>query len=135
VEGGKITNKKEDLEIWMKWDPASLKIEGLANLVWNGLLCSLKCQIMAKHVHYFMVYCFNYTVSVACVVGPKWTHYKIGNSSFAMYVSIFWTAKYERKSCLNWMVSLQVLPRAQLTFPSKSLFLRIHLNFQWQKSL
>jgi hypothetical protein len=40
-----------------------------------------------------------------------------------MYVSIFWTAKYERKSCLNWMVSLssgtiQVLPCSQLIFPS-----------------
>ncbi len=32
-----------------------------------------------------------------------------------MYVSIFWTAKYERKSCLNWIeVSIQVLPRSQL---------------------
>jgi hypothetical protein len=31
----------------------------------------LKCQIMAKHVHYLMVYCFNYTGSVACAVGPS----------------------------------------------------------------
>jgi hypothetical protein len=38
-----------------------------------------------------------------------------------MYVSIFQTAKYERKSCLNWVVSLRVLPRPQLIFPSKNL--------------
>ncbi len=52
-----------------------------------------------------------------------------------MYVSIFWTAKYERKSCVNWMVSLQALPRSQLIFPSKTWFFGIYLNFQQQKSL
>ncbi len=52
-----------------------------------------------------------------------------------MYVSIFWTAKYERKSCLNWMVSLQVVPHSQLIFPFKTWFFGIYLNFQWQKSL
>jgi hypothetical protein len=48
-----------------------------------------------------------------------------GNSTcehcFTMFVSIFWTTKYERKSCLNWMVSLKVLPCSQLIFPSKNL--------------
>jgi hypothetical protein len=33
------------------------------------------------------------------------------------------------------MVSLQVLPRSQLIFPSKTWFFGIYLNFQWQKSL
>jgi len=46
-----------------------------------------------------------------------------------------WTAKYERKLCLNWMVSLHVLPRSQLIFPSKTWFFGIYLNFQQQKSL
>ncbi len=68
-----------------------------------------------------------------------WTHYKRGNSTcehcFAMYVSIFWTAKYKWKSCLNWMVSLQMLPSSQLIFPSKTWFFGIYLNFQQQKSL
>ncbi len=52
-----------------------------------------------------------------------------------MYVSIFWIAKYERKSCLNWMGSLRVLPRSQLSFPSKTWFFGIYLNFQQQKPL
>jgi hypothetical protein len=52
-----------------------------------------------------------------------------------MYVLIFWTAKYERKSCLNWTVSPQMLPRPQLIFPSKTWFLKFYLNFQQQKSL
>jgi hypothetical protein len=52
-----------------------------------------------------------------------------------MYVSVFWTAKYERKSCLDWMVSLQVLPRSHLIFPSKTWFFGIYLNFQRQKLL
>jgi len=39
-----------------------------------------------------------------------------------IYVSIFWTAKYEKKSCLDWIVSLQVLSRSQLIFPSKAWF-------------
>jgi hypothetical protein len=30
---------------------------------------------------------------------------------------------------------VQVLPRPQLLFPSKTWFFGIHLNFQWQKSL
>ncbi len=57
------------------------------------------------------------------------------NIVFATYESIFWAAKYERKSCLNWMVSLQVLTRSQLIFPSKTWFFGIYLNAQWQKSL
>ncbi len=36
---------------------------------------------------------------------------------------------------LNWMVDIQVLPRSQLIFPSKTWFLRIYLHFQWQKLL
>jgi hypothetical protein len=52
-----------------------------------------------------------------------------------MYVLIFWTTKYERKACLNWMRSLQVLPRHQLIFPSKTWFFEIYLNFQQRKSL
>ncbi len=36
---------------------------------------------------------------------------------------------------LNWMVDIQVLPRPQLIFPSKTWFFGIYLNFQWQKSL
>ncbi len=52
-----------------------------------------------------------------------------------MYVSSFLTAKYEMKSCLNWMISLQVSPRSQLISPSKTWFLEIYLKFQWQKSL
>jgi hypothetical protein len=75
-----------------------------------------------------------------CAIGPKCELItKWGNSTcehcFVMYVSIFWTAKYERKSCLNWMVSLQALPRSQLIFPSKTWFFGIYLNFQQQKSL
>jgi len=33
------------------------------------------------------------------------------------------------------MVDIQVLPRSQLIFPSKTWFLRIYLHFQWQKLL
>ncbi len=46
-----------------------------------------------------------------------------------MYLSIFWTAKYERKSCLNWMVSLQAI--LNWFFSPKPGFKK----FQWQKSL
>ncbi len=64
---------------------------------------------------------------------------KLGNLTcehcFAMYVLIFWIAKYERKSCLNWMVSLQVLPCSQVIFPFKTWFFGIYFNFQWQKSI
>jgi hypothetical protein len=35
----------------------------------------------------------------------------------------------------SWMVSLQVLPRPQLIFPSKNWFFGIYFNFQQQKSL
>ncbi len=52
-----------------------------------------------------------------------------------MYVLIFWTAKYERKSCLDWMVSLQVLSHSKLIFLSKNCFSGIYLNFKRQKSL
>jgi hypothetical protein len=45
-----------------------------------------------------------------------------------------WT-HYERKSCLNWMVSLQVWPLPQLIFPSKTWFFGIYLNSQWHKLL
>ncbi len=58
------------------------------------------------------------------------TQYKIASTCehcFAIYVLIFGRAKYERKSCLNWMVSLQVLPLSQLIW--------IYFNFQQQKSL
>ncbi len=52
-----------------------------------------------------------------------------------MYVSSFWTANYERKSCLNWMVSLQVLSHSQLILPSRTWFFGIYLKFPQQKSL
>ncbi len=51
-----------------------------------------------------------------------------------MYVSIFLTSNYERKPCLNWMVSLQVLPHPQLIFPSKTCFVLNLFEFQQQKS-
>jgi hypothetical protein len=50
-----------------------------------------------------------------------------------MYVLIFWTAKYERKSCLNWMVKCYHI--LQLIFPFKTWFVGIYFNFQGQKSL
>jgi hypothetical protein len=47
-----------------------------------------------------------------------------------MYVSIFWTIKYERNSCLNWMVSLQVLPHSlNWFFLPKPDFLEFISNF------
>ncbi len=77
---------------------------------------------MKKHVNFFFSYLLVWPVPLAQV----WTHYKKGNSTcehcFAMYVSIFWTAKYERKSCLNWMVSLQVLPHSFQNLVFWSLF-------------
>jgi len=67
------------------------------------------------------------------------THYKIGKLNlWTLFCNVyinFWAAKYERKSCLNWMISLQVLPCSQLIFPSKTGFFGIYSNFQWQKSL
>jgi len=51
-----------------------------------------------------------------------------------MYISIVWMAQYERKSCSNWMVSLEVWPRSQLIFPSKIWFFGIYLDFQQHKS-
>jgi hypothetical protein len=66
------------------------------------------------------------------------THYKIGKLKlWILFCNVcidFWITKYERKSCLNWMVRLQVLPHSQLIFPSKTWFFGIYLNFQWQKS-
>jgi hypothetical protein len=47
----------------------------------------------------------------------------------------FWTNKYERKLCLNWMVSLQLSACSQLIFPSKTWVFGIYLNFQKQKWL
>jgi hypothetical protein len=68
-----------------------------------------------------------------------WTHYKIGKLNmwtlFCNVCILFWTAKYERKSWLNWMVTLQVLSGSRPIFPSKTWFFRIYLNFQRQKSL
>jgi hypothetical protein len=63
-----------------------------------------------------------------------WTHYQIGklqhvNIALQCYVLNFWTAKYESKSCLNWIVSLRVLPCAQLIFSSKTWFFGTYLNF------
>ncbi len=57
--------------------------------------------------------------SVVYAIGPSVNPLpNRGNSThehcFAMYVLNFWTAKYERKSFLNWMVSLQLLPHSQL---------------------
>jgi len=48
---------------------------------------------------------------------------------------IFSIAKYGWKICLNWMVSLQVLPCSQLIFPSKTCFFKFYLNFQRLKWL
>jgi len=69
-----------------------------------------------------------------------WTHYKLEKLNmwtfFCNVCSVFfWTAKYERKSCLNWMVILQMLSHSQPIFPSKTWFFGIYLNFQQQKSL
>ncbi len=68
-----------------------------------------------------------------------WTHYKIGKlNMWMLFCNVcinFWTTKYERKSCLNWIVSPQVLPHSQLIFPSKIWFFGIYLNFKQQKSL
>jgi hypothetical protein len=41
-------NKKEDIQVWMKSDPASLRIGGLTNLVLNGLLCCFKMSNPGK---------------------------------------------------------------------------------------
>jgi hypothetical protein len=65
----------------------------------------------------------DHQTSVACAVGPGVNPLQNRETQHVnivlqcMYVSIFWTAKYERKSCLNWMVSFQVLPRS---LPSKT---------------
>ncbi len=64
---------------------------------------------------------------VACVVGPSVNPLQIKETQHVNIVLqcmywIFWTTKYERKSCLNWMVSLKVLPRSQLIFPFKTWF-------------
>ncbi len=78
--------------------------------------------------------------SLVWPLAQVWTHYKIGKlNMWTLFCNVcinFWTAKYERKSCLNWMIlSLQVLSHSQLIFPSKTWFFGIYLNFQWQKSL
>jgi hypothetical protein len=68
------------------------------------------------------------------LLAQVWTHYRIGKPTcehcFAMYDSIFWTAKYERKSCLNWMNGK---PWSVTMF--STWFFGIYLNFQQQKSL
>ncbi len=48
------------------------------------------------------------------------TPHSTSEHCFVIYVSIFWTAKIERKSCLNWMVSFQVLPCPQLELNGKA---------------
>jgi hypothetical protein len=82
------------------------------------------------------VFCLIWT-SVACAVDPSVNHYRIGKlNMWTLFCNVgIRTAKYERKSCLNWTVSLQVLPRSQLIFPSKTWFFGIYLNFQRQKAL
>jgi len=79
-----------------------------------------------------------YKIGWLVPIAQVWTPYKIGNStcehSYVMYVSNFWMVKYERKLCLNWMVSFQVLSCSWLNFPSKTWFFRICLIFQGQKS-
>jgi hypothetical protein len=66
------------------------------------------------------------------LLAQVWTP-KYGNSTcehcFAMYAWIFWTAKYERESCLNWKVNFQVLSRPQLIFSFKTWFFGIYLIF------
>jgi hypothetical protein len=40
-----------------------------------------------------------------------WTYYKIGklNMWTLLCVLIFWRTKFERKSCLNWVVDIHIL--------------------------
>jgi len=84
---------------------------------------------------YLLIY-----TSVTCAVGPSVNPLQNRETQHVNIVlqcmyRIFWTAKYERQSCLNWMVSLQVVSSSQLIFPFKTWFFGICLNLQWQKSL
>ncbi len=106
----------------------------IKNMIWSILVRWIShLQNEIKQITFFHR-CLVRLVPIAQV----WTPYKIGNStcehSYVMYVSNFWMAKYERKLCLNWMVSFQVLSCSWLIFPSKTWFFRICLIFQGQKS-
>ncbi len=70
-----------------------------------------------------------------------WTFYKIGKlNMWTLCCNVcinFLNSQIWKEIMLewyNWMVSLQVFPRSQLIFPSKTWFFGIYLNFQWQKS-
>ncbi len=89
-----------------------------------------------KDQHLNIVY-----TSVACAIGPSVNPLQNRetqhvNIVFAMYVSSFWTAKYKRKSCLNWMASLKCYHVLNWLFVPKPGFLvliwifssRIHLK-------
>jgi hypothetical protein len=70
----------------------------------SKLICKWK-----KHLFKYISNAFVYfiTTSVACAVGTTSVNPLQNRDTptcehcFAMYVSIFWTTKYERKSCLN----------------------------------
>jgi len=62
--------------------------------------------------------------SVACAIGPSVNPLQNTETQHVNIVlqcmdQIFWTAQYQRNSCLNWTVSLQVLPHSQPIFLPK----------------
>jgi hypothetical protein len=130
------------LSFWV-WLTISFMVGFFSTFIFQFYQMSLQREIL----HLFWMWLpftsfFSYFIltSVACAIRPSVNPLQNRetqhlNIVFAMYVSMFWTAKYERKSCLNWMVSLQMLPHSQLIFPSKTWLFEKKLNFQWQKSL
>jgi hypothetical protein len=101
------------------------------------------CKLTPRLYLYFhgrkLLFVTLYTLVWPVPLAQVWTHYKIGKlNTWTLFSNVsinFLNSQYERKSCLNWMVSLQVLPRPKLIFPSKTWFFGIYLDFQWQKSL
>ncbi len=80
-------------------------------------------------MHFLLLLLLVWPVPLAQV----WTHYKIGKLNMWRLFCNVWI--YFLKSCLNRMVSLQLLPWSQLIFPSKTWFFGIYWSFQQQKSL
>ncbi len=137
------------MKYFMKWHEtefALVRASCTRNLVsieyfgWSTIV--LWCRGPSKVMHKDMWKAFNKLcwTSNWLLVNNDWLKWfkcepitKYGNSNcehcFAMYVSMFWTAKHERKSWLNWMVSLQVLPCSWLIFPSKTWFFGIYWIF------
>jgi len=75
-------------------------------------------------------------ISVACAHGPSVNPSQNRETQHVNIVlQCMYRYKYERKSCFNWRVTLEVLPRSQLIFPSKTWFFGFYFKFQWQKSL